>query len=68
MENHLNKLFVGCAIVQQKPYSLVHQPPSCTPSDTRTTEIRLNLRNSPPVISHTLIGGWCMRSCFADYV
>ena len=49
MENHLNKLwiinfpekkwrlFVGCAIVQQKPYSLVHQPPSCTPSDTRTT-------------------------------
>ena len=49
VENHLNKLwiinfpekkwqlFVGCAIVQQKPYSLVHQPPSCTPSDTRTT-------------------------------
>ena len=80
MENHLNKLwivdfpekkwqlFVGCAIVQQKPYSLVHQPPSCTPSDTRTTEIRLNLRNSPPEISHTLIGGWCMRSCFGDYV
>jgi hypothetical protein len=33
-----------------------------------TREPPLNLRNSPPEISHTLIGGWCMRSCFADYV